>query len=418
MGFLFLLIAIEILMLLVAYLYLGIPSVIYSHLYRGVYLKRYNQDYSPSLSIFIPCQGTGNHLAHNVRIFLENHYPQARLFFIVESRQDPAYAAIARLIEDRPEAFLVEAGPAGACGQKNHNLIQGIKAAERKDDVYVFFDSISTFTPDQLHDLLVPLSDPNVSVSTGFRWDILRAGTLGQRVHAFMIAVQWSLLNSLFIRGTWGGCTAIRRQTFEEMEVATYWARTVVDDTALVNLLHRQRRKVVLVPTCIKEIDSPAMTVKESILWFRRQVLYTKFYRRFDWSCALALLVWCSANFLAFPVLLACALIWPDAAVAPFAAVTGICALAEMICAICLKRPAQDNHSVFSWLLLSPVFIVCTTSAFVLGLFTTVLRWRHVIYHLDYDGIVKRVERSGESTYAGDIGPSEVLASTDSAEAV
>jgi len=398
MDFLFLLAAIEILMLLVAYTYLAGPSMVYPHFYRRIRSKRYDRSYHPNVSIFIPCQGTGNRLEHHVQTFLERRFPRARLFFIVESCEDPAHAVIARLIRETPNACLVEAGSTGTCGQKNHNLLKGIEAAGRRDDVYVFFDSISTFTFEQLSDLLAPLSDPEVAVATGFRWDILREGTLGQRVHAFMIAVQWALLNSPFNCGVWGGCAAIRRETFEEMDVAGYWAKTVVDDTSLVNLLHQQRRRSVFVPTCVKELDGPAMTVKESILWFRRQVLYIKFYRRFDWSCALALLVWCGLICLAFPVLLLGAVTWPSPALTALVGVTGVGMLLQMLCALCMKRPSEDNHSAIAWFLLSPLFMVCTSGAFVIGLFTRALRWRHVVYHLDHQGFVTGVERPAGAT--------------------
>ncbi len=398
MDFLFLLAAIEILMLLVGYTYLAAPSIVYPRFYRRIRSKRYARTHHPNLSIFIPCQGTGNHLENHVQTFLERRFPKARLFFIVESRKDPAHAVIARLIREAPNAFLVEAGSTGTCGQKNHNLLKGIEAAGHKDDVYVFFDSISTITFEQLSDLLAPLSDPEVAVATGFRWDILREGTLGQRVHAFMIAVQWALLNSPFNCGVWGGCAAIRRETFEEMDVAAYWARTVVDDTSLVNLLHQQRRKSVFVPTCIKEMDGPAMTIRESIFWFRRQVLYLKFYRRFEWSCALGLLVWAAMICLAFPMLLLGAVIWPSPALTTLVGVTGISMLLQMLCTLGMKRPSQDNHSVGAWFLLSPLFIVCTVGAFVVGLFTRTLRWRHVVYHLDHQGFVTDVERPTGAT--------------------
>jgi len=373
-----------------------ISSRLYSSLYRRFYLKKYHKHYSSALkiSIFVPCKGVDEHFESNIRAFLTNHYHRTSVFFIVENQDDPAYPVIEKLIGDAHHAYLVVAGLAKSCGQKNHNLLQGIKASEEKDDVYVFLDSYSTITEQQLRDLILPLTDPSVTVSVGFKWNILSQKTIGERLHAFMIGLQWSLLNSVFVPAVWGGATAIRRESFEKMGVREYWAKTVVDDMTLVRLLQGQRKKSVFVPTCMKEeTHNTFKTIKESILWFKRQVLYVKFYLRLYWLCTLALLLCSAANIVSFPFLLVCAVLYPGKKIALFTVTTGIFTAFVMGYGLLLKKSGDDNHSKLSWFLLSPLYIVLTCCAYLLGMFTKVLYWKGISYHLDYHGYVKRIVR-------------------------
>ena len=156
----------------------------YKHIYTKQYRKNFDHTYvsSSNISIFIPCKGGNDHLEDNIRTFVNTPYPKATLFFIVESVHDPAYPVIKNAIKNAQNAHVIVAGLAKSRGQKNHNLLQGIKASEEKDDVYVFLDSYTTITEQQLRDLILPLSDPKVTVSIGFKWNTLsKRRTIGER---------------------------------------------------------------------------------------------------------------------------------------------------------------------------------------------------------------------------------------------
>ena len=213
----------------------------------------------------MPCKGAHEHFADNVRTILRLVDPHTKLFFIVESRDDPAFPVLKHLSQDTVHAYVVVAGLSKYCGQKNHNLLKGIRASEEQDEVYVFLDNNTSLNLEQMQNLITPLSDPEVTASVGFRWNILSQGTLGERLHAFMIALQWSMMNCTFIQSIWGGGTAIRREVFEKMGVREFWAKTAVDDMTLQHLIQKQRRKAVFVPYCVKETDNTIKTITGGI---------------------------------------------------------------------------------------------------------------------------------------------------------
>jgi cellulose synthase/poly-beta-1,6-N-acetylglucosamine synthase-like glycosyltransferase len=393
MGLLVVLVVLDVAAVVLAYCCFAVPALLYRTVYPALYLKRCDPDYAPTISIFIPCKGAGGDLKGHVEAFLALQDPKVRLFFVVESQQDSAYPVLRELIQDRQNADLVVAGLATSCGQKNHNLLRAIEAADRRDDVYVFLDSVTTITRAQLRDLVLPLSDPRITVCAGFRWDILKDRTLGERLRAFMIAMQWALMNCPFANATWGGGTAIRRQDFETMGVGQYWAKTVVDDMTVVRLLLDHKRGAVFVPTCVKEMPSNVATVKGAILWFKRQALYLKFYLRAYWLFTIGLLVCCSVNIVSFPFLLVGSMIWPGRGLGLLATVTGSFTLLMMICCLATKRPADDRHGRLSWFLLSPLYLVLACYAYLMGAWTRMLHWRDTSYRLDRQGCVREIIR-------------------------
>jgi ceramide glucosyltransferase len=395
MIWLWLLITLDALILLAAYS-LVISLKLYHTIYNSVYRKRYQPDFAPTIAIFIPCKGGSDHFADNIRAFLTYRYQKMKVFFIVESQEDPAYLVIQHLVQHAPQAQVVVAGLASSCGQKNHNLLQGIRAAGNQAEVYVLLDSYTTITEQQLQELVLPLSDPTATVATGFRWNILQQQTLGERLHAFMIALQWSIMNCAFIPSVWGGAIAIRRQDFEKLGIREYWAKTVVDDMTLQHILQKNRKKAVFVPACVKETNNTIQSVQEAIFWFKRQVLYVKFYLRPYWFLTLILFCGCSANIIGFPVFLLYLLIDPGDEAVLLTATTGIFNVLAMLYCLGLKRPGNDNHSKLSWFLLSPVYLVLTGYACLLGICTNMLSWKGIDYDLDSQGYVKRIIRNEE----------------------
>jgi cellulose synthase/poly-beta-1,6-N-acetylglucosamine synthase-like glycosyltransferase len=392
MAWILALITLDVIALATAYSFV-ISLKLYNRIYRQRARRRYRRDYAPTVSLFVPCAGANEHFADNIRAFLQLLHERAKLFFIVESRNDPAFPILRQLTRTSTHAYIVMAGPAKFCGQKNYNLLKGIRASEERDEVYVFLDSNTALNPQQLHDLLMPLSDPDVTASVGFRWNILTQRTLGERLHAFMIALQWSMMNCAFIQTIWGGAMALRRETFEKMGVREYWAQTSVDDMTLQQLIQQQRRKAIFVPTCVKETTNTIKTVKGATEWFTRQVLYTKFHLRPAWLATVAIFLYPVLNMISFPFLFSYSLIAPSETTITLTFTVGTFIGLVMLYCVFIKRRADDHNSTLSWFALSPVYMLLTCSAVMRTLFMRTLTWKGIAYELDYRGYVKKIVR-------------------------
>ena len=84
--------------------------------------------------------------------------------FIVESEDDPAYAALRNIGAKN----ILVAGRATDCGQKVHNLAYAITHTSEPAGIYVFCDSDALFPRGWLSTLIAPLTATNIT--TGYRW--------------------------------------------------------------------------------------------------------------------------------------------------------------------------------------------------------------------------------------------------------
>ena len=172
---------------------------------------------------------------------LHQDYPDYQVIFTTRDLQDPATGVIAKLIWGKPRARLVVAGPARTRGQKNQNLLAGIRLAGDAPEILAFCDSNQEAPRDFLRKLAAPVALGEGVVTSGYHQAIpgdRRLATWGRAVSVLTLyltkAVPW-------LNQPWGGATAIRRETFESLGVASLWTETVVDDVSLAALLIRAR---------------------------------------------------------------------------------------------------------------------------------------------------------------------------------
>jgi hypothetical protein len=141
------------------------------------------------------------------------------VIFGVEAESDPAVPIIKNAIAaccgataGNNRASLVIAGPASTCAQKVHNQLAALRHVD-SPEVLAFADSDIKPDSEWLSQLVLPLSDPSVSIASGFYWLSPQAGTrstgtLGELVHCQMNRIMYTLFVSSMPWGglwVWGG---------------------------------------------------------------------------------------------------------------------------------------------------------------------------------------------------------------------
>lgn len=275
--------------------YLGLLS-----LRGGIRFVRYVQeeltrelsDYTPFVTVFVPCRGLDIGLKENVLSLFAQDYPAFEIIFISDSAQDPAFG----VIEEARHAFKKQTGPvistiiAGAAtdsGQKVHNLRAAVRAAHRQSEVFVFTDTDARTQKHWLRALIAPLADESIGATTGYRWFV--ASKLGFASHLLSV---WNaaIASALGARGDknfcWGGSTAIRRETFEKLKVAERWRGTVSDDFTITRVLHEAGVPIKFVPHCLTPSLHPVQW-HELIEFTNRQLKITRVYAAHLWKSVL-----------------------------------------------------------------------------------------------------------------------------------
>ncbi len=258
-------------------------------------LGKRKSDFTPIATVFIPCRGLDENLAENLAELTVQDYPEFELVFVVDDRKDDARLVIEKLIEkivknestSKLSAKLVIAGRAKHEGQKVHNLRLAVPEASKQSEIFAFIDSDARPNVDWLRNLVAPLEDENVGCSTGYRWFISRTHSFSSQLRSVWNASIASALGPNTLSNfCWGGSMAIRRETFEKLDMREKWRGTLSDDFAMTRAMKEADLPIYFVPSCLTATDE-ACTFRELFEFTTRQMKITKVYARNLWIASL-----------------------------------------------------------------------------------------------------------------------------------
>ncbi|MBO0799485.1 MAG: glycosyltransferase family 2 protein, partial [Blastocatellia bacterium] len=250
--------------------------------------------YQPKAVVIVPCRGLDHDFEDNIRSYLIQEYRDYEIILVTESESDPAYAVLTKLIKSsRRPVWMVVSGDAQDQGQKVHNLCAAIdllNAVDRRTEVLVFADSDAHVERKWLAELVNPLGDKRVGATTGFRWYLPAHGQrwLGGRFASILLSI-WnsSALSLLGERSgfAWGGSTAIRRETFDKLDIKERWKGAVSDDYVLSSAVKESGKFIKFVPRCLVRSNSDS-TLNELLEFTTRQMRITRVYSPRIWKLA------------------------------------------------------------------------------------------------------------------------------------
>jgi len=204
-------------------------------------------DYHPFVSVIAPTRGLEAGFVDNVKPLLSQTYPDYEVLFVFDSPADPSLPLINDL-----GAKVVVSGPATNTGQKVHNLIVAVDRIDPRTEVIAFVDTDARPDENWLRNLVAPLADENIGASTGYRWFVPARGGLASRLRGVWNASVASALGADTAKNfCWGGSTAIRRATFERLNVVDHWRGTVSDDFTITRVLKEAKLPIHFTPNCL-----------------------------------------------------------------------------------------------------------------------------------------------------------------------
>jgi ceramide glucosyltransferase len=224
-------------------------------------------------------------------------YPEYEIIFVTDEESDPSRWAIEdvnRSVALAPRDSLkrqiptrvVIAGAAVDSGQKVHNLRVAVGEVDSRSEVLVFVDADARPQIHWIKSLVAPLHDQRIGAATGYRWFIPSRGGLASHLCSVWNASIASALGKSDDKNfCWGGSTAIRRETFERLNMRERWRGTVSDDFALTNALKEAHLPIHFVPACLTA-SLEDCTFRELIEFSTRQVKITRVYASHLWKAA------------------------------------------------------------------------------------------------------------------------------------
>lgn len=249
-------------------------------------------DFKPYVSVFAPCRGLEGGLEENINALFRQDYSAYEIIFVSDSADDPALGLIRKIISDqdttnRVSTKIIIAGAATESGQKVHNLRVAVRESDPRSEAFVFVDTDARPQAHWLRSLVAPLADEKLGAASGYRWFVPMHGGLASHLRSVWNASIASALGASSDKNfCWGGSTAIRRSTFEKLQITERWRGTVSDDFTLTRALHEAQLPIHFVPAClVPALDS--CTMRELFEFTNRQLKITRVYAPHLWKAVL-----------------------------------------------------------------------------------------------------------------------------------
>jgi ceramide glucosyltransferase len=343
----------------------------------------------PPLTLVVPVAGAPPGLARRLTALLHQDYPDYQVIFAIKDRHDPAARVITALPPGKAPARLVVAGPARSCGQKNQNLLAGVRLAGENFEILATCDSNQEAPPDFLRKLAAPVARREGLAASGYHQVIPgdnRLATWGRAVCVLFLYLTKAVPR---LNQPWGGATAIRREVFAALNVDRLWAETVVDDVSLAARLIREGIPVHLSLGADLATPVTGETLGSWQSWLFRQWIYLKYYLPGSWLAAGVFI-----HLLAFLTLFSAAvvLLAPWGWAAPGTALPALAFLAGLgLLALALRRlhPALPRWPL--WLAACAASLFMASWVHLLTCLTQKISWRGTSYLVDWRGRVASV---------------------------
>ena len=350
--------------------------------------------YSPMAALICPCKGAEPGLEDNLMSLTRFEYANYEIFFTLATSLDPALKIVERVkaASTRP-VHIVIAGPPENCGEKVHNLRRAVEGLTENLEVIVFTDSDVRVPKGWLTKLIAPLQDPRIGATTAYRW-IIPSRAIGSGGFASAMASAWNASVATMLgrpreNFCWGGGTAIRRSTFNDVGVLDAWQGAISDDFALTHALEAAGKPIVFCPECLAATLHP-WTGTSLVEFTNRQILITRVYAPKRWGMGMAAHLGYVITMLFAAIVIVLQMAGGDpwmnlalvAFVVPFLAVIkGVLrtiAVTEML----PEWKAQLGQWSWVWTALAPVVPFLFAWNFASSLLSRRMRWRNVRYEL------------------------------------
>lgn len=249
--------------------------------------------FTPFASIIAPCRGLDQGLHDNLDALFRQDYPAYEIIFVTDHADDSSLAVVAEVMRDweqstKARARVHVAGAAIESGQKVHNLRAAVAQVDSLSEVLVFVDTDARPRANWLASLVAPLSDERIGAATGYRWFIPVRGGFASHLRSVWNASIASSLGEREERNfCWGGSTAIRVQTFRQLDMLEQWRGTLSDDFALMRALKAARLPIHFVPDCLTA-SLEDCGFKELLEFTTRQLKITRVYAPHFWKAVFA----------------------------------------------------------------------------------------------------------------------------------
>ena len=238
------------------------------------------EGFSPDVAVILCVRGEDPTLMECLTGLSMQSYSKFQLHVVADNADDPALEIVNSFLDNpafakKPVVTIFE--PAETRTLKCSALIHTISNLEKSVEVVALVDADVVADPDWLRDLIAPLADDAVGVSTGNRWFDPKDKNLGSLIRQAWNAGAVPQMTLYEI--PWGGSLALSRDAIEKCNLLAAWGNAFCEDTMLSDIMSANDLKIVRVPNLIvanQESNSWGNTLE----WIKRQLITVRLHHK------------------------------------------------------------------------------------------------------------------------------------------
>lgn len=161
------------------------------------------------------------------------------------------------------------------CSFEGSALIQTVRQLSQPSEVVAMIDASLQPHPNWLTELVRPLADTRVGVTTGYRWYPPVKGGLQA-----LLRYAWNgfmVVQMCLSRVPWEGSFALRTAQIHQIDLVNTWQKSVTTDVILSTLLRRQGLEVRVVPSLFMAQHHHS-DLYSFVDWVKRRLLLLRVY--------------------------------------------------------------------------------------------------------------------------------------------
>jgi hypothetical protein len=232
----------------------------------------------PKTAVILCLRGADPFLPACLEGILHQDYPRYDLHIVVDSRDDPAWKIVERVLAQH-NAANVQVRPLTArrdmCSLKCSSLVQAVSELDASYEVVALLDADTIAHRTWLSELVAPLADDRVGAATGNRWYMPPSASWGTLVRWAWNAA--AVVQMYWCRIPWGGTLAVKMSVVRGGDLLSRWSRAFCEDTMLYGALRRLGCRVAFVPSLMM-VNREDCTLAGFCRWMRRQLLTVRLY--------------------------------------------------------------------------------------------------------------------------------------------
>ena len=244
----------------------------------------YEDSELPKVAIALCLRGADPFLPKCLSALLNQNYPEYELRIVVDSKKDPAWAIANQTLlqTDIPVDISPLRIRRETCSLKCSALIQAVTELKPDCEIIALVDADTIPHPNWLRELVNPLKNPQVGLTTGNRWYV--PGTQWGTMCRYLWNV--AAVGQMYLyRIPWGGSLAIRTNLVRQAQLIERWEQAFCEDTMLRRVLQEKELQIESVPSLMM-LNREECTLPIFRRWVSRQLLNAKLYHP-GWNAVL-----------------------------------------------------------------------------------------------------------------------------------